>query len=538
MVILAEKEIKLDIKNVELLILIVFLTVVLVFDARVTIKTPINFGDEGFHTRIAQWIGQNNDYFAWFPFYTEKDSKDGFGRPPLWNLTEAGFYMIFGFHEIIGKLLPPIIAFFTGLFVYLLIKELYNKEIGFIASVISVSIPSFVTYSVLLYTDVMLTFYFCLFVFTLLLSIKKNEKKYFYLSAVFASLAFLTKSPGLTVFVVLPLIILYELFEKKQLKNLIKDYSIYILIIFVILAGFFLRSFYYWGTPMCGLPLPIIGKNDCSVVYFKSELKFEGRTEQVGTEVGIFTMGLTNYLNFAYGKIWFVVFGLISGIILMLSKRDKFDILILLSLLSIFTILSQTVTLQRAEDTARYTLAWVPIISVVVGKYFVEIYNFTKKHIKDFALVVFAFVLVMSFLSLKEKTDAMIQVKQFSPMYFQACDWIKSNVPEDSLLMTVWSSRAVYNCQRNVVGNIPDISLSTDLNYTLNKTEAYGVTHLFIQKFSLSNEPLSEKYTVSFLQFLENNPEHFVNIFENGPKLQDCLNQGGCDGNIVYEVKY
>ena len=94
----------------------------------------------------------------------------------------------------------------------------------------------------------------------------------------------------------------------------------------------------------------------------------------------------------------------------------------------------------------------------------------------------------------------MENVKQFSPAYFEACEWIKENTPEDSVIMTIWSNRAVYNCQRNVIGNMADISLSTDVNYTLNKTKEYGVTHIFLHKFSLSNEPMSEKYTIELLE--------------------------------------
>jgi len=534
---LAEKEISIEIKKPELLILIVFLGLVLFLTARVTIKTPINFGDEGFHTRTAQWFAQERDYFAWMPFYGNGIEKSGFGRPPLWNLTEAGFYLIFGFHEFLGKLLPPIIAFFTGLSVYLLVKQLYNKEVGFIASVVSVSIPSFVTYSVLLYTDVMLTFYFSLFVFTLLLALKKDEKKYFYLSAVFCSFSLLTKLPGIAAYVFVILVFLYELFKKKNLQILIKKYSIFVLILLLIPSTFFLRSLYYYKTPICGFPFPFIEKDDCIVGGIEPDKKFTERTEQVGSEAGVLGMGLMNYLNFAYGSIWLVTFGFISGLILMFTKKDETDILTLLVFLSLLPLLAQGI-FGRAEDTARYTLAWVPIISVVVGRYFAEIYKFIKKYLKQFALLVFIFVIVMSFLNLKQKTDVMLQVKQFSPTYFEACDWIKENTPKDSVVMTVWSSRAVYNCQRNVTGNIVDIALSTDVNYTLNKTKLYGVTHIFIQKFSMSDRPMSEKYTVEFVQFLENNPDHFVKIFENGPGLQECLQAGGCDGNIVYEVKY
>ncbi len=531
-----EKEISLEIKKPELLVLIIFLGIVLFLNVRVTIKTPINFGDEGFHTRIAQWFAQEKDVFAWIPFHGTEPT-NAFARPPLWNLTEAGFYLLLGFREIVGKLLPPLIAFFTGLSVYLLVKELYNEEVGFIAGVISVTVPSFVTYSVLLYTDALFTFYFSLCVFTLLLSLKKDEKKYLILSSVFGSFALMTKLPGLVVYLVFGLVFLYELFKKKDFQFLFKKYFLVIVILMLIQGGFFLRSLYYFKTPMVGAPIPLFEPMTTLKEPIESDHEFPQRTQQVGTETGVLKMGLMNYLKFAYGHMWLVVFGLISGIILMFAKRNKMDVLILLSLSTILIITTQGI-FKRAEDTARYTLGWIPIIAVIVGRYFTEVYKFIRKYQKQLALMVFVFVIVISFLNLKQKTDTMMDVKQFSPMYFKACDWIKENTPQDSVIMTIWSNRAVYNCQRNVVGNVVDISLSTDVNYTLNKTKEYGVTHIFLHKFSLSNEPMSEKYTVEFARFLESNPEHFVNVFENGSKLQECLQMGGCDGNIVYEVKY
>ncbi len=133
----------------------------------------------------------------------------------------------------------------------------------------------------------------------------------------------------------------------------------------------------------------------------------------------------------------------------------------------------------------------------------------------------------------------MVQVKQFSPLFFEACNWIKENTPKDSSLFTIWSHRAVYSCQRDSSGNLADISLSRDLNYTLSVAKELGVTHIFIQKFSIDsqNQHLQENYDLDFVQFLENNTEHFKNIYENGPSLQQCLQQGGCDGNIVYEIQ-
>ncbi|MBD3155538.1 MAG: phospholipid carrier-dependent glycosyltransferase [Candidatus Aenigmarchaeota archaeon] len=532
---MAKKEISLEFKKPEIIILILFLGLVLFLTAKVTIKTPINFGDEGFHTRTAQWIAKEKDYFAWFPFFG-KEPNLAFGRTPLWNLTEAGFYLIFGFHEILGKLLPPLIAFFTGLSVYLLVKQLYSKEIGFIASIISVTIPSFVTYSVLLYVDVLFTFYFSLSVFTLALSLKKDNKKYFYLSVILGALSILTKKPGLAISLIFGTTFIYEILKKKP-KDLILKYSMAIVIFILVAGGFFVRNLYYYKTPLSGFPIPIFNEIKKLNEPPEPEHEYPQRTEEVGTESGVLNMGIMNYLRFAYGTEWLVIFGFISGLLLMIIKRREMDILILLSLGTLILLFFQGIS-RRAEDTARYTLGWVPMIAVVVARYFTKIYEFFKKYQKQIALVVFGFIIVMSFLNLKRKTDGMMQIKQFSPLYFKACDWIKENTPQDSLIMTIWSNRAVYNCQRNVVGNVADISLSTDVNYTLNKTEEYGVTHIFLHKFSLSNKPMGEKYTVEFAQFLENNPEHFVNVFENGPALNECLQMGGCDGNIVYEVKY
>jgi len=107
----------------------------------------------------------------------------------------------------------------------------------------------------------------------------------------------------------------------------------------------------------------------------------------------------------------------------------------------------------------------------------------------------------------------MAQVKKFSPSFFEACDWIKANTMENATFYTVWSHGAVYNCQRNAIGTstVPDMALSRDANYTIKVAKENGITHFFIQKFSidLQNRHLGERYDAELVQFLENNPEYF-----------------------------
>ena len=121
-------------------------------------------------------------------------------------------------------------------------------------------------------------------------------------------------------------------------------------------------------------------------------------------------------------------------------------------------------------------------------------------------------------------------------MFFQACDWVKINLPEDSVLMTFWGYRAGYNCERNVSPGYADIRLSDNPQYIDSVAQQFGITHFFIQKFSISQDASRESYSVAFVQLLENNPQYFEKVYENGPSLQECINAGGCDGNIIYKV--
>jgi len=531
---LAEKEITIEIKNPWLILTILILLIVLSLELKAMLITPINFGDEGFHARAAQLIAEKVEYFVWIPFGAET-SKGWFGVP-LWHLTSAGFFLILRNVDLVAKILPPFIAFIASLAVFILSKKLYNEKVAFLSTIIFVTLPAFVTYSVLFYRDVLFVLYLTLFFLTFLLHFKTKEKKYWILAGVFSFLAFLTKTPGVIVYPFVILAFLYQLLiEKSNFLPLLKKYSVFILFLLILPSTFFLRNLYYHKTPLCGLPF-FDGK--CAINTFNPKYEFTGRVEPIGTEVGLLQFGFKNYLEFAYGPIWFVSLAFLCGLYSIFMKRSNVETILFLILLMLLPILYKST--WRTEDTARYTLGWAPIIAIVAANWFDQIYEFLKKYYKYFGTVVIIFVLLMSWINFKGKLDIMQQVKRFSPLYFEACEWVKKNLPENVTLMTIWSNRAVYNTQRNCAGNVADIVLSRDVNYTLSVAKQLGITHLFIQKFSIDfrNQHLSERYDWDFVQFLESHPEHFKNIYENGPSLQQCLQAGGCDGNIIYEIVF
>jgi hypothetical protein len=213
----------------------------------------------------------------------------------------------------------------------------------------------------------------------------------------------------------------------------------------------------------------------------------------------------------------------------------------LLFLLGLFPFIT-----ARAEDTARYSLNWVFLFGILAASFFSEIHEKISGFNKYIAVSVFAVVFILSFFyNFYPKLVTMQQVKQFSPLYFEACDWVKAHpgdVPTNATLFTIWSHRAIYNCQRNAVnpGLVPDMDLNNKVNVTLKAAKENGIDYIFIQKFSIDsqNRNIAEMYNLDFVNMLENNNQTFVKVFENGPIIQQCIQQGGCDGNIIYKVNW
>lgn len=514
----------------------------------VSVNSPISFGDEGIHTSSAKWMGENVEYPQWDPILDTKIDKMGYTRPPMWNLLEASFVYIFGYSEFIIKILTPLIAAMAGFALYYTAKHTYNERVGLVSAIILITIPSFVTYSVLFYVDIYLTFLMVMFFFMFTVAHKTKSRLYMLAAGTFAGFIFMTKLTGYSVYMLFGILLAYWSVKDKAPMRLLKQYSPMILMMGIIAGSFLIRNTLLYHTPFC-TQFPLVSsftdrlfdRSGCVISNYIPEYEYEGRTDQVGTEVDVFTMGFTNYLQFAYGPIWFVVLAFLSGLIMALESPYKSETVtimntIIFTMLLLFAILFMSVT-NRAEDTSRYSLAWTPVISILAAYYFDGIYLFVKKYLKSVSVIIIIVVILLGiYLNAIPKVVGMYQVKMFSPSFFEACDWARENLPEDALITTVWVYRAAYNCDRRVVGSTADMAISNNLTHVLKSAEDLGITHIFIQKFSLSNDNLSEKYPVPYVQLLESNPEYFEKIYENGLPFDQCLAAGGCDGNIIYEI--
>ena len=520
-----------------ILLLLILIGLVLILEANVSLRSPIIFGDEGFHAGLAKWIAENKEYPKWGPLGYTNVFKIDYARPPLFHILGAGLFSLLGQHEIALKILPPLLGAGIGIAFYLLVKRLYNKEISFISAIILVGLPSFVTYTVLFFDEILFVFYMVLFILTFMLALKENNKKFLILSAIFGSLAILTKIPGMLVLMFVPIAFLYLILKEKNFRQNLKLFVLFMIIVVLISGPYFLRNFALYNVPTCYIPFGLVDTSGCFIKEFEEIRKFETRSLAGGTEGNILTFGLTNYVKFAYGNFWLFMIGLVGGIVLFLSRKDEKTrfFLVLMLAFSLYVIYS---TFNRVEDFARQVLFWSALLVMISAIYWVELYRMLNKFLKFLGVFVIVVLLFFSYQNIKLKLDVMENVKQFSPAFFEACDWVKGNLPKDVIILTFWGHRAAYSCERTVSPGWADIRLNDNPDDMLNVIKMHGITHLFIQKFSITQQPSRESYSVSFVQLLESNPDKFENVYENGPELSQCLQTGGCDGNIIYKVIY
>jgi 4-amino-4-deoxy-L-arabinose transferase-like glycosyltransferase len=531
---------KADRTDIMLLLLLLEISMfVLLSEIQITISSPIAFGDEAYHTQLAKLIAKNVEYYVWMPFEGSNVENQAFGRPPLWNLLEASFYYLFGFNPIIVEILTPFVSVLTCIAIYVIFKKLFNSTVGFFAALITLTLPSIVTYADLFYVDTLSVFWIALFLGFFLLFEKTEKKKYLIASTIFAAFTALTKITGFAIFFFYGIYFIYEIIKTKNFK-VIKKYIFITVLLAIFLGGFAIRSLYYYKTPLCGLPmiLPFM-KQECSITSnYTPKYEFSGRTASVSTEVSVYNLGLISYFNFAYGTIWFVPLVFIIGIMMLVVKREKDDIILALFLISMLPVFFLTYP-GRAEDAARYTLVAVPVIALIAANYLDVLLSFLSKYRRILTLFFILTIIVVSIVNFYGKNSTMSQVKQFSPLFLSACNWVKNNLPENATLLSLYGHPTVYNCDRNavwVLQDLPDIILSNDLNLTTNRLKTDGIGYIFVQKFALSQQAYSQNYPLSFIQFLTTYPKTFVNVYENGPDLNSCVIQGGCDGTIIYYV--
>jgi len=547
----SKEEIEITIKSPLLLLLILISLVYFYFELKVVLPTNISFGDEGFHASMARFIARNLEYPKYIPFEGSVSIRDGFYRPPFWNFLLASFFFAFGINEIVAKNLTLLITFFLGLLTFALVKRICDEITAFFASLLLISFQSVLTYTILFYYADLLLFFVTASFLSFLVFIKEGNKRFFLLSALFASLALLTNQFALTLYAIYSIYFLYELFSEKKYLSTIKLYLPFFILLLFIPSGYLVRNIFIYKTPLC-FSIPYIGKlfdnSQCKFDKFEEKYNFVGQAIPIGTEASAFSIGLMNYLGFAYASLpigflssqmdvglFLTILPFITGLILFYLKRNKISILVFITFF-IFAILLAEIGRGRAEDAARYTLGFASFVAFVASYFYKELFEFVEKHFKYLGYLILLAVVVFSFSIVNARLDTLYKVKVWDQSFFEACKWVKENTLPNETISTIWGHNGAWCSDRNMGPALADILLSNDLNYTLKVLKENQIDYLWIQKSSIDplNRGYADNYPSRFIQMLIDNHQYFVKVYENGQPIEQCLQ--GCYGQTIFKV--
>ncbi len=494
---------------------------VLILYLDVSANSPIVFGDEGFYGTAARWMAKNQLIPENFPLFENKIYHERFTTSkPLFFIYETFGYFFGG--EFLVKILIALPAAVAAALIYLLGKKYFGWPVGLFSSFLFLMTPALITYGVLGYVDALFIMFVVAALNFGLKSFEKNSKKDILLAGIFTGLAAMTKVSGNFLFL---FFFLYEIFSDK-LRN--KKFLVALVVLaFLISSPWLLRNFILYESPcywrlfddkLCG------AKFDVEVPKI-SELKFEGRVQEVSTEADLFKFGILNYSRFAYG--WTLPLLFVFGFAFIALRRTKSDKILLLLFISTFPLL--LFSTWRAEDTARYMLPMNISLVLIAATFAGSLFdNISKK-----SLLVGAIILIIlsasAFVYGFEKISTMKQVKQFVPGVFDACDWVKKNTTEDSVLFATYASQVRYQCERRlaVARDSEEIMLGNE-SVSHEHLKLNGINYVYVINGLISQQKLQENYYEPFVKMMEKSTK-FKNVFDNTDKF-------GPAGVKIFEV--
>lgn len=139
---------------------------------------------------------------------------------PFYMVLMAISFKLFGFGIIQARMISVVLGFFTVLFTYLLGKELYNKKIGLLASILLIVNPLFFLVARQARMDIAVTCFTLIALYFLLKALKVNNFKYYIVVGLFAMLSVLSHPNGL--FGVICIALIYFVYHFRNLKSRIR----------------------------------------------------------------------------------------------------------------------------------------------------------------------------------------------------------------------------------------------------------------------------------------------------------------------------
>ena len=324
---------------------------------------------------------------------------------------------------------------------YLLGREIYNKEVGLIASFIMAVFWSLLFDTTRIHADVLGLFFSLLGVYLFWNGyLIKKSVKLTSLGFLFMVLAFMVKvNMILTVLIVLIFLIITEKLEFLKEKILWKS----VIWFFIPLIPFSIYNYLKFDTI-----LPFIqGYVDPTSLVSKFQSSFNW-----------------SILNFAYVytyKVFFVLF-ILGALFVLLNLILGFDIMYkeknmkikadLFSILSVICVMAYFIFIERWSAEPRWLVLMAPFMFFVIGRGILEIVKYIKIDKKIIFFIIVIVLFVGSYEQLKYNHE-LVKVKKnsYEPVKLAGL-WIKEHSNKDDLILSKSVTQNTYYSERKTLG--------------------------------------------------------------------------------------
>lgn len=401
----------------------------------------------------------NPNFFAYgsFPIYLLKFT--GYLTSFFIKYTDEYLYI-----NLVGRVVSAFFDLGTLVFLYLLIKKIFNKQIGLISSFIYAIFVLPIQLSHFYAVDTILTFFITLSFYLCVQYYLTKKTGYIILVSISYGLALATKTSALLL--IIPIITTLLLADKKNYPKIFYSLilgAIITLITFITFEPFALIDFseFYKQT----LEQQAMTK---SAFTFPYTLQYVGKTPIIYEIKNIFFWGVGPFLSV------FVLIGLILVHIGLFKRKH----LILVPIILYFWIYFLTVS-SFAIGFMRYLLPIYPLLALFAGYIIWEIYINAKYYLSKIMLnffvlsfFLFSFIWPLSFMN----------IYNFPNTRVMANDWIFEKIPTGSKLLNEhWDDGIPLERAANyVIEQVPMYDPDTNMKWEIVDNQLQSSDYLII----------------------------------------------------------
>lgn len=529
-------------KNLWHILLLIILVSSLWSTLSVSATEELVFGDEGYYAARGQATAENLK-LSNTPFgHTKLKGEQPMTSEPFTFILLSSFYMIAG--EMGMKVLIPIVSVIAALVLFLLVRKMHSTRAGVISAAFYLGMPAIVTHTVFLYTEhISLMFLIGAFYF-LYNYLQKEDYIQLIISGILLGFSALTEQTA----IIAPLIFAAVLYlYKVDWKGWTREFGTIVLIMLLMLGPWMAHN-YRSGS---GLGFSSNRILEPMGIDLTEETNYEDKLPDVeagelpslseggrGTANPLHKFGALNYAEFAYGLPIFIL-SILGFSFYFMDKKKKYIIPILWAFV-LFTAAYVFLSGQRVEGLSRNALYVTAPLAIAAGYASDKIYEYLGNFEttgKMLSVLFVSIIVAWSLFNLSVKAESLRSQKQYSESFFEACDWVKENTPQDSVVHYIYAHRSNYHCHRKSVGNgetgIEGAIMSANED-THKLYKAVGVDYVMLHSALISRQARRTTYPVDFVQHIMMNPMYeSVYQYPQGCNVlnmqQDCV--------AVYEIK-